>query len=191
MNFTESWLTQTLEQWGVDISSWWSTPNKSVSHLLDEINNEEAGIICFKGDVSRCVYVSTGDVYYRGENDQLYWLKEVKQVFPDGTEKIRVLDSSISEKSGKHEDDMVGIIRAVKEELWLTSENIKSILNNWIEENSRESGAYPGLITKYILARFEILLEGEIDTEKGFKEVQKEKTIYFSWEAIEDREISI
>ena len=56
----------------------------------------------------------------------------------------------------------------------------------WIEEKTRESESYPGLLTKYILAKFQILLDWEIDIKKGFQEVQTEKTIYFIWEPIKD-----
>ncbi len=191
MKCTESWVKETLAMWAIDIKSWWKAPHKWVKHLVDEINNNEAWLLCFKGDVSRCVYVSTWDVYYRDTNNQLFLLKEEKQVFPNGKVIRRGLDNSISEKSGRDEDDMIWIIRAVKEELWLTSENIKSILNKWIKEDSRESKAYPWLISKYILAKFQILLDWNIDTNKGFQEAGTEKTIHFVWEAIEDREIDV
>ena len=170
MSYSESCLRKKLEMWWIDISSWWKAPHKSVRHLLDEINKEETSLMCSQDDVSRCVYVSTGDVYYRDLNNQLYLLKEEKQVFPEGEVKKRDLNSSISEKSSKNEDDKEGIIRALDKELWITNENIKSILDMWIEEKSRESQAYPGLLTKYILAKFLILLDWEIDIKKGFKE---------------------
>ena len=185
MKATSNWLIESLELWRVDTSLWGTSTNKSVLSLLEEINNNEAGLLCFQWDVSRCAYVSTWDVYYTDLEWQKYKLHEKKQVFTNWWVKVRNLPTSISEKSGRNEDEMVGIIRAVKEELWLTSANIKSIINKGIIENSRESLAYPWLLTKYILAQFEIILDWSIDVDKWFKEVKKEKTIHFIWKKIE------
>lgn len=191
MNYTEADITEALEMLWIDTSSWWQGENKWVDDLLKEIKDRETEIVCNWGWPLRCVKVVTGNVYYTDKEWQLYLLKEEKQTFPNWEEKIRKLTSSISEKAWVDEDNMIAIIRWIQEELSLTSDNIRWVLNDWIETDSRESTAYPWLVSLYTLARFTIILDWDIDVEKWFIEVQKKKTIHFVWIPIEDHEISI
>ncbi len=120
------------------------------------------------------IEVASADIYYKDTKGKTYHLIEEKQIFKDGTEKIRKdrLKQSISEKINDDESPTEGIIRGIKEELGI-SKNIKPI-KIW-EEEVIDKGAI------YKLHRFICFLNKKQFKKDGYVEKQKEKTSYFKW----------
>ncbi len=173
-------LTRYLMDHNVPVEVWGTGPAKTLEHLLNEIKSKECKLSEKDGEVIRTLYVVSAEIYYE-DTFGLFRLREERQVFKDGRTKTRTLESSLSEKIKADEIPLDGIIRGINEEL-----NI-SISPDQVREvtrfrESRESNSFPGLSTVYYGTRFSCRLNRNQYNPNGYVEVQKDKTVYFTWE---------
>ena len=166
----------------VPLREWGAGEAKTIEHLLDEVNSGEAAIVEEDGTLHRVVYGAVLNVFY-ADGATTWKLKEAKQVFRDGRERVRDLDTSIGEKLKAGEDAEAGARRALAEEL-----NIRDALplvpKPDIVKGPVPSVSFPGLKTKYIMRVFEVFLPPALYEPKGYVEEQADKTNYYVWEKI-------
>ncbi|MBI2036768.1 MAG: hypothetical protein HYT14_00185 [Candidatus Liptonbacteria bacterium] len=171
-----------LGAYGVPLREWGTGEAKTVEHLLDEVNSSEAAIVEEDGVLHRVVYGAVLNVFY-ADGAATWKLKEAKQVFRDGRERVRDLDTSIGEKLKAGEDAKAGARRALTEEL-----NIPDLLplapQPDIVKGPVPSVSFPGLKTKYIMRVFEVFLPAALYKPDGYVEEQTDKTNYYVWEKI-------
>lgn len=177
-------LQQQLESAGVDISGWGTGQAKTVEHLLAEIEAGETVLVTGQdGKLVRKVIVSAAEVYYQDSHNGRLRLKEAKQIFNDGRQRIRDSEGSVAEKVKMKENPRQAIVRGIKEELGLTGEiNLSAI---GVYEHTQESPSYPGLLSQYIVHKFKVGLNPEQFNPDGYTEEQNDMTTYFVWERAE------
>ena len=166
------------EKWGIGGA-------KTVDHLLKEILDGETVLeIEPSGELIRKLAIATINVYYiDDESGQSFQLKESKQIFKDGRERVRNLKMSLAEKLKVNEspnEEMVA--RALQEELGISG-NLQTTPGEMGEEIV-ESPSYPGLMTKTKVYRFSIMLSSDQYNPDGYSEHQKDKDTYFVWKLV-------
>jgi hypothetical protein len=174
MDFTKELLESYLEDLDVPLAQWGTGDAKTIEHLLCEIDNLECSI---NGVVRRIQTVAL-DIFCKKMR-----LREDRQVFVDGRVRRRNFAfGSVGEKMRLGEDLRTAIMRALDEELgFINPFGIKIVpsKNILMVDLSR---SYPGLVTFNYQARMKIYISPKLFDEKGFIEVQSDKTTYFVWE---------
>lgn len=176
-------LKQQLQNAGIDVSQWGIGKAKTLQHFLKEIEDGETILIKnIDGKLLRKVIVGNANIYYTSPEGKKFILKEEKQIFKDGRERIRNLDESIAEKIKATENPEDAMVRGIQEELGIESEiNLK-------KDNTKEellmSPSYPGLQSQYIFHKFETILNDQQFKPEGYIEEQLDKSTYFIWEEI-------
>lgn len=173
-----------LKAHDIDTSAWGSGGTKTLDHLLKEIQDGESVLV--KGDEGRLLrktLVAKADVYYKDTKGQLYRLKETKQVFVDGRERVR--NSFLMEKMKPDENPLISIKRGVKEELGIDEEGF-TVEPIDVADEIVDSPSYPGLKTWYILHRFKVVLSEDQVKPEGYTEKQVDKQTYFAWEKVQE-----
>ena len=176
-------LKSQLEAYGVDTTVWGTGGYKTIDHLVKEIEDQEV-ILDFNedGELTRISEVVAAMILCI-HDDKMYRLKEEKQVFIDGRERVRPsAGQSVFEKMKLGEKPDEAILRGIAEELSIAGE----IILNYIEkvENIADSKSYPGLITKSTTHFFEVELTAEQFKSQGYIEEQADKITFFVWEQI-------
>jgi hypothetical protein len=116
-------LRNQLESFGIDTTTWGTGEAKTIEHLYKEIKNGETILVVNDaGELLRKVIVGGTDVYYTSPEGKRYHLKEEKQVFKDGRERRRNLETSVGGKIKPNEDPKDATMREIKEELGIVSE---------------------------------------------------------------------
>ncbi|MDD4151951.1 MAG: hypothetical protein PHR68_05020 [Candidatus Gracilibacteria bacterium] len=167
---------------GINIELWGIKDSKNINSLEEEISKGECILKIIDGVLMRVVNIIRADIFYNSSDGKTYNLREVKQVFNDGHERIRNLDSSVSEKIKLGEKPFDAVIRGIQEEL-----NIMNIINiNYCktEEKIEDSISYPGLKSIYIKHWFTAILTDEQFNSAGYIEKQDDKSTFFSWNEI-------
>ena len=183
----ESELKSLLEGNGVSTTEWGKGQSKTLKHLLSEI---EAGETVLKfaanGELIRhTAYLSIQVFYDFYDNDQdrrkRYKLIEDKQVFRDGRERSRNQVWSVAEKLKSNEKDIYcAVRRALEEELGVYGEPLYTSEIELKEENMI-SPSYPGLKARFLTYNLLVFLDPRQFKVEGYKEVQDDKTTYFTW----------
>lgn len=173
-------LKSRLQSFGIDLSLWGKGKAKTVDHLLEEVTSGEAVLEERDGKLIRKTMVCKAEVFHTDAQGVRWHLKEEKQVFKDGRERVRTLNSSVSEKIKANEDPSESIKRGIAEELDLTGDF--SVRSDGTAEEQDESPSYPGLKTVYVLYNFTVELRDDQFKPAGYQEEQKDKTTYFVWE---------
>jgi hypothetical protein len=172
-------LTNTLTKFSVPIDSWGTGESKSIDHLFDEIKNGECHVEDAGGYLVRYIEFVGIRIFYK-ENDEIWHLKEDKQVFNDGRTRRRNIPSSVSEKMKFGEDPRLSSVRGIKEELGVDIEEPQLIKMRDINYNG-DSLSYPGLKSIYKGYQFTCYLTKEQYDPNGYIEVQKDKSTFFKW----------
>jgi len=164
-----------LTRHGIDVALYGTGKAKTIAHLVKEVNEGECTLISSDKGLVRELNVVSAMVYY-----ETLVLKETKQVFADGREKVRTKDSSVSEKLQPGEDPWEGLKRGITEELAIQGE--LDIVQLDTEVVERESDSFPGLLGRYNLYKFNVYLTPEQYQPEGYMEIQSDKVTYFGWE---------
>ena len=181
-DFTEN-LRKQLESAGIDTSIWGTGQAKTLTHLQNEIQDGETVLITDQtGKIIRQVLVGVAIIYYDSPDGKKYQLREDKQIFKDGRQRKRNLKEAVSEKMKPNENPTEAMSRGISEELGISSKINLTKLG--VDEKTFTSPSYPGLVSKYVYHRFQVMLDDEQFNPKGYIENQSDKSTYFIWKAI-------
>lgn len=171
-------LKKQLSENGIDYSSWGKAATKTVENLLDEIKRGETTFTKFEGRLLRQVTGIGAHIYFKN-GKKLLKLREEKQVFPDGSIRVRDFARSVGGKIKFGENEFNALKREIKEELGIDGNyEIKKIgENNYL----LNSPSYPGLLTRSITYMFEVYLLPEQFNEAGYTEKDNGIISYFIW----------
>ncbi len=175
-------LKQHLSSFGINLNLWGKGKAKTVEHLFAEVKSGEAVLEERESELIRKTTVCKAEVFHTDAEGGHWHLKEEKQVFKDGRERVRKLNSSVSEKIKANEDPLASIKRGIVEELDLQGD--LSVNQGETDEEEEESPSYPGLKTVYVLHKFTVELAADQFKPEGYQEDQKDKTTYFVWEKV-------
>jgi hypothetical protein len=166
---------------GIDFSDWGTGRAKTIENLFQEIKNNDIQLFKNeKGEVVRKYSVVCLSVYFIDKNNTKLHLKEERQVFDDGRERVRGFKDSVSEKKKNGELSQDAISRGLKEELGI--DKFLSLRKISEEENEDSSISYPGLLSQRKKESFDVFLYEDTFSPDGYKEDQENLTTYFSWE---------
>ncbi len=175
-------LRQKLETAGVDLTKWGKGQAKTLSHLQKELENQEAFVVNDEaGNILKKIKVSGAHVYHISSNKK-YYLKESKQIFIGGRERVRKLEQAVAEKIRPNETPQDAMVRGLREELGLMGEIV--IKEKGIKKKIRPSISYPGLKSHVTCYIFEVTLSEHQFRPEGYTEKQDDKITYFSWEEL-------
>jgi len=183
-NFAASALREKLESAGIDTSGWGKGKAKTLSHLQKEIENGETILVIGKtGEILRQVTLGGADIYYKSPGGKKYRLKEDRQVFKEGRERRRDLGQAVSEKMKPDENPREAMIRGIREELGIGGEI--NLTESGTDGKTLISSSYPGLVSKYVRHKFQVILSDEQFSPEGYVENQSDKSTYFVWEEMD------
>ncbi len=177
-------LISLLNQYGIPIHDWGKGEAKTVDHLVNEINNGETMLVqdVESGKLIREFSFLALLVLYKDRNDT-YKLVEEKQVFADGRERVRSLEVSIGEKIKRSENNIEDVVaRALSEELGI-QEGFVTEKGEVVVEDA-DSKSYPGLTSHRNKHNAVVEIDSTQYNPGGYKEVQADKTTYFTWKKI-------
>lgn len=178
-------LRSQLDTFGIDTVKWGTGIYKTIYHLADEIKNGEIILKENKdGELIRVSEIVATTIYFTDKDGKTYRLKEQKQVFNDGRERVRQSEGqAVFEKMKSGEEPAEAILRGINEELGINC----GIVVKYIEtiENFGEAGSYPGMSTESKTHYFETILEAPQFQPQGYIEEQSDKITYFVWELID------
>lgn len=176
-------LASLLTHAGIDISAWGTGSAKTVANLLKEIREGESQVT-FEAEngVRREVRVAWVDVLFLDTDGAIYQLVEDRQEYRDGRKRIRQLPSSLGEKFKAGEDPEAAAVRALHEELGITT--LQSLHAIGCEAELFTPDSYPGLATNYETHSFVAVLNAGDFNPTGYIETQADKTNYYVWEVI-------
>lgn len=183
MNLHE--LISLLERHNIPLSEWGTGVTKTTAHLLEEIDSGEATLTEIAGQLHWKGRVVALNVYYK-EVGKMFKLREAKQVFTDGRERVRSSSTSISEKLKHGENPISGASRLLSEELGI-KEELVFIPQPQIIVAAELSPAYPGIFSSYTVDVFNVFLTPSTYREEGYIETQPDKTNYFMWDLVVER----
>lgn len=172
-------LESFLDSNNVDFKKWGVGESKTLDHLLSEINSGESELQVDAGRIIRKVRGAAINVYYKNKDKVLLKLIEDRQIFNDGRERRRNIDTSIGEKMHPDEVPLETAVRAMNEELDITDVILSPIGVN--KRNLTLSNSFPGLWTKNTIYLFETFLNDNQFKYEGYIEKQNDKTSYFIW----------
>lgn len=172
-------LKSLLEKHNVPYWEWGTNEAKTFEHLLDELNSGEAVLQERNGLLVRVVRGTSLHVYYR-EDASTWILKEEKQVFADGRQRIRNIDISIGEKARPGELPGEAAWRALREELGI-SDKLPLIPRPLVADGPVPSRSFPGLYTEHIIHIYDVFLPKRWFCPEGYIERQSDKTTFFVW----------
>lgn len=150
-------LEQCLTNNGIDLTKWRIGGAKTVEDLWHELNSEEADIQI--DPLHRIVSITQVIIWNDGQI-----LVEKEQEFQSG--RMRSRNRPPSEKMKPGEDPHLAAMRCLVEELEISPEEIiESNQSSLPHEKTEDSQSYPGLSTKYIIHRVDMLVRGLPDTD--------------------------
>ena len=177
-------LKSKLGCFGIDTSIWGTSGYKTLDHLMKEIECGEAVLgLSPDSELIRISEVVAATIFYRHTDGSEYRLKELKQIFEDGRERVRPsAGQSVFEKMKFGENPSEAMLRGISEELGIGE--VETL--NYIDkiENLADSKSYPGLKTQSTTHLFEVRLNAEQFNPQGYVERQMGLTTYFIWELI-------
>lgn len=175
-------LEALLVEHKVPIERWGRGKAKTLEHLLSEVKSGEVVLKKRGGRLIRYLRVAALTVLYTdGENTLT--LVEKEQVFADGRVRRRKF-LGIGEKIPLGERPADAAYRALKEELKIMSKPPLRARRRYARA-VKESGSYPGLLTRFVFFPFDVYLSHDDYRAEGYIERQKDKTTYFVWKKLE------
>lgn len=169
-----------LQKHNIPLELWGKGEAKTLEHLAQEVLSGETELVeTENGELVRQITAIDLLIKYVNENGRMYQLKETKQVFANGHERVRPEISSIAEKSklGENPDEVA--IRAVKEELGIAEDISPEFVRT--ENKKKISKSFPGLDTKYVIHFYTVTLNDRQYKSEGYVEKQSDKTTFFEW----------
>lgn len=173
-----------LEAAGVDISAWDGPGQKGLDGLYQELLSGESLITWDDGQIIRVVNGLGLDVFVTLDDRSRYHLQEEKQVFNNGTVRVRNLSTSLGEKILEGEAIEHTAARALREELGVLG--VLAVRMGAVETHDWPSSSYPGLPTIVVTQHAQAELNPVDFDPKGYKEIQPNKTTYFTWVNVAD-----
>ncbi len=165
----------------VPLKSWGTGSAKTIDHFLKEIQDCEITLEeTSSNKLLRKLRTVCVTLNYVDKEGILFRLVEDKQIFHDGRERRRNMDSSLSEKILKGEDAYTAATRALREELGIDNE--VDLFQDRMERRLIESQSYPGIHSEHSLFYFRGMLNHEQFNPRGYVEQQPDKDTYFIWE---------
>lgn len=180
---TRAELLELLKKYNVPFEKWGTGESKTIEHLLSELSSGESELIEKQGNLVRKSFGAAVNVYYKNREGKVFKLKEAKQVFRDGREKIRDLGTSIGEKIKPGESALSAAQRALSEELGI-DEKLELKQASPIIKGPVSSQSFPGLQSEYFINVFEFFLPDNLYNPDGYTERQADKESIFIWEQI-------
>lgn len=173
-------LTNKLKEYNVPVDHWGTGSAKTITHLLNELKNDECVIVDEGGYLVRYIEFVGVEVFYTDKDGVLYVLREDRQEFKDGRTRRRSMMSSVAEKMKAGEDPLESAMRGIEEELnfVVSSDQLKMEANLDYDAGSQ---SYPGLKTKYKGHKFTCFINEQQYEPKGYIEVQEDKSTFFIW----------
>ncbi len=163
----------------IDVNQWGKGSAKTINHLIQEVLTGECVLRMLPdGTLIRTVHAVGAEIFHETEN-AIYKLIEGRQEFCDGRIRVRMRQSSVSEKMLPGENPRVAMRRGVQEELGIFE--AVDLLEKGIICKLEDSGSYPGLLTRSIRHKFQIIFPDRLYNPNGYIEVQPDKTTYFVW----------
>ena len=178
-------LLQILVDAKIPVDQFGTGSAKTVQHLLSEVADGESVLsVDAKGKLYRELSVLWVDVLSTHASGDVYALKEDRQVFNDGREKRRQLNSSIGEKLKLGEEPVRAVARALAEELGIQEEETTSLHYLGEEQKVHTPDTYPGLESSYYFYKYATVISEVAFKPEGYVEYQDDKTNYYVWELI-------
>ena len=175
-------LKEFLQRSGIDCSNWGRNGMKSLGDLHEELTNGEARLCQVGRNLVREVRVVNIDVLAEDKQGRLCRLREVRQVFPDGSERKRNTGTSVAEKVYGEETLESAARRGLLEEIRLKDElELRSLAPI---ERVRPSDSYPTLQCRYMIYPGFVRLNAKQRDAISLKEEKHGKVTYFDWERI-------
>lgn len=173
-------LTSYLKSEGIQLDNWGTGNAKTVANLFRELSEGEVFLVKTPEGLVRKLAAANVRVYFQEANGQVLYLKEQKQIFKDGRERIRDhMTWSIAEKIHPGEDILAAVKRALQEELNITDEIV--LIGKGRTVNNVNSFSYPGIKSQYVSHAFEAFLSLSQFKPNGYIEEQVDKTSYWQW----------
>ncbi len=172
-------LLTLLQAHGIPLGEWGVGEAKTLSHLLSETQSGEAAVFEEDGGLIRSTQVAALLVYC-ADGNHVSVLREDRQVFKDGREKRRSLETSIGEKVKPGETPMEAAYRALREELKIT-DRLELVTKPSVVKGPVPSQSFPGLMTRHVIHVFEVFLPKHLYKPEGYVEEQEDKTNYYVW----------
>src|SRR5688572_11068655 len=140
-------LNETLAIFNLDSSTWVKTPES----LFEEIEKKESVL---EVRLHRKVEVVCVRCFQKNKQNETFQLIELKQVFKDGTVRIRDF-KYVSEKMMPGETPQQAAIRALAEELQISGPELKiEALSSENTFKTNDSPSYKGIFSSYNLYYF-------------------------------------
>lgn len=185
---TRTTLRKLLRAGGVDDSPFGVGPTKSIDELLEEWKLRETEFV-FEGDVLiRRVRRAQVRILFKDADGVWHVLVETLQRFSNGSTRKRRRKWSVVEKRIGDEASLAAAKRGVKDELGVEVSEKRFRRLGKVVEKAEPSSSYPGLVTRYVSTRYELVFSPE-EFRKKYTEVQPgKKTTYFSWKPAEGKQ---
>lgn len=175
-------LTTKLKSNGIDLSKWGNGEAKTVEDLFKEIEEGETELTTdVRGRLLRKILGVAAQIYYN-DGQKTFLLKETKQVFADGRERVRKFARSVSGKAKFGETARDAIIREISEELKIANNYPMEELETSVDTNDSQS--FPGLQSMYMMDIFKVNLTRNQYKPEGYIEENDGITTYFNWEEV-------
>lgn len=169
---------------GIDTSTWGTGSAKTIEHLYNEMKDGESKLVTdAENGLLKITSVVGATIYYESPSGDKYRLKEDKQIFSDGRERIRPSDSqSVFEKMQFDEDPTEAMKRGLQEELGIKDDT--RIVETETNKKIQESASYPGLLSETTFHFFDVYINDDQFEPDGYTEEQARLTTYFIWEKL-------
>ena len=169
-------LENMLQKFGISTNGW----QKNTEALFKEIEEADCYLEVENNKLIRKVDVARVRCFYENEIGEKFQLKEDKQVFSDGRERVRKWEC-VSEKKHANEEPEHAALRALEEELQIPSTNIHVIPDQDMHTTeTKDSSTYKGLTSVYNFYNFSVQIPKD-QYRSTYEEVQPDKTTHFSW----------
>ena len=178
-----------LKRHGIDFSKWGRGATKTVERLFHEYLSGETTFVFKKKHLVRVVRRVQILMYHRTKKGIRYYLIEKRQVFRNGSVRVRSRTRSLSEKMTPTEDALITALRALKEELGVVGIDPRRLVRLKAAKRRRpwQSDSYPNLPSEHYGPRFKLELPARWYKREGYEEVQPDKTTEFRWQKIRKR----
>lgn len=171
-------MVEVLASHRIDVTSWGRSATKTPSDLFEEIQAGETVLVEEGEQIMRKVSVAGVNVFYNDGHRKLRLIEE-RQVFINGQERRRTMESSVSEKLKARENPKKAAERGVKEELGIDGK--LTLKSKGKSERQQVSPSYPEVASKYVTFRFETWLNNNQYKSEGYIEDDGKKKTYFVW----------
>jgi hypothetical protein len=163
----------------VPLSLWGTGEAKTMQDLLKELNEEQSLLVETETGLLQ-TYTRSGLNVYHDDGTRVWNLRELKQVFRDGSITQRRRLTSIGTNLKRCEEPIDAAYRALNEELGI-SDHLPLIAKPMIVQHRVPSISFPGIDTIYTVHIFDVFLPARHYKPGGYVERQDHKTSYFVW----------